>query len=85
LIPVMALLVLRSDRISRVYLYWATLFGLIFYTFSVWAWFNSGMTPFQVRSYAAMYTVLPVIGFILFQWQRQRRLQRNREAPPSKA
>jgi hypothetical protein len=85
LIPVMALLVLRSDRISRVYLYWATLFGLIFYTFSVWAWFNSGLTPFQVRSYAAMYTVLPVIGFILFQWQRQRRLKRNREAPPSKA
>jgi hypothetical protein len=80
LIPVVAILVLRNDPVSRIYLYAATLFALAFYTFTVWAWFNSGMTPFQVRSYVAVVKVFPVVGFILFQWQRQQRLKRNREA-----
>jgi hypothetical protein len=78
LIPVMALLVLSNDRVSRAYLFAATLLGLASYPLAIWAWFNSGMAPFQVRAYAALFTTIPVLAFMLFQLQQQRRLKQKR-------
>jgi hypothetical protein len=62
LLPALALIALGGDRAQIVYLLVATALGLVYYPLSVWAWFDSGMSPFQVHLFQALILTVPILG-----------------------
>jgi hypothetical protein len=64
LITVFALLALRRTKLGFAFLLGATALGLVYYPLSVWAWFNSGMSAFQIHVFQALFLTLPVLAFL---------------------
>jgi hypothetical protein len=65
LIPVIAVLALRRDRIGTGYLLVGTVFGLAYYPFYVWAHFNSGWEKFHVHLFLALFLTVPMLGYLV--------------------
>jgi hypothetical protein len=64
LIPVLAMVALRRTPLGFAYLCGATALGLVYHPLSVWAWFNSGMSAFQIHLFQALFLTLPVLAFL---------------------
>jgi hypothetical protein len=73
LIPVVALLVLRPDRLSRWYIAIATTLGLAYYPAFVWGHFNSGWSRFHVHQFLALFLTVPILVYLIARavtWRR---------------
>jgi hypothetical protein len=74
LIPVIALLALHPDRLSRWYAVIATALGLAYYAAFVWGHFNSGWSRFHVHQFLALFLTAPILVYLLaraFNWRRK--------------
>ncbi len=86
LIPVFAVLALRRDAIGTGYLLVATVLGLAYYPFYVWAHFNSGWEKFHVHLFLALFLTVPMLGFLvaeLGRWVMSAVMARQRGDPGS--
>jgi magnesium-transporting ATPase (P-type) len=73
LIPVIALLALWPDRLSRWYIPIATLLGLIYYPAFVWGHYNSGWTRFHIHLFLALFLTVPILLYLaarVVTWRR---------------
>jgi alpha-1,6-mannosyltransferase len=66
LLPALALIALTGDRAQVAYLLVATFLGLVYYPLSVWAWFDSGMSAFDVHLFQAVFLTIPILGLLGF-------------------
>jgi hypothetical protein len=64
LIPVVALLALRSDRLSRGYLFAATALGLAYYPFYVFARFGHHWPELTIHLFLAPFLTVPILVFL---------------------
>ncbi len=64
LIPVLALLAIRLDRLSRAYLFAATGLALVYYPMYVYGHFNSGMERFHVHLFLALFLTVPILVYL---------------------
>jgi hypothetical protein len=64
LIPVIAVIAMRWDRLSLGFLFAITALGLLYYPLSVWAWFHSGWTAMRIHVFQAIFTTLPILVFL---------------------
>jgi Glycosyltransferase family 87 len=65
LIPALALIALRHNRVELGYLFAATTLGLVYHPLSVWAWFNSGLSVFQIHLFQGACLTGPILGLFL--------------------
>lgn len=65
LIPVIALLALRPDRLGRGYIAVATTLGLVYYPMFIYGHFNSGWTRFQIHLFLALFLTVPIVIYLL--------------------
>jgi len=65
LIPVIALLAMRLDRLGLAYVGVATLLGLAYYPMYVYAHFNTEWTRYQVHLFLALFLSMPVIVYLV--------------------
>jgi hypothetical protein len=73
LIPVIALLALYPDRLSRWYVVVATTLGLAYYAAFVYGHFNSGWPRFSVHQFLALFLTVPILVYLLARvmtWRR---------------
>ncbi len=73
LIPVIALLALYPDRLSRWYVVIATTLGLSYYGAFVYGHFNSGWSRFTVHQFLALFLTVPILVYLLTRaatWRR---------------
>jgi hypothetical protein len=73
LIPVIALLALYPDRLSRWYAVAATTLGLAYYAAFVYGHFNSGWPRFTVHQFLALFLTVPILVYLLARvitWRR---------------
>ncbi len=64
LIPIVALLALRSDRLSRGYLFTATALGLAYYPAYVFARFDQTWPELTIHLFLALFLTVPIVGFL---------------------
>lgn len=64
LIPIVALLALRSDRLSRGYLFTATALGLAYYPFYVFARYGHHWPELTIHLFLAPFLTLPILVFL---------------------
>ena len=64
LIPVFALIALRIDRVSLLYVSIATTAGLAYYPMYVYAHFSTGWYRFQVHQFLALFLTVPAILYV---------------------
>jgi hypothetical protein len=81
LIPVIALLAMRPDRIARWYVMVATLAGLVYYPMFVFGHYNSGWTRFQIHQFLAIFLVGPILLYLLARILTWRQPQRWTSPP----
>lgn len=65
LIPVIALLAMRLERLGLVYIAGATLLGLAYYPMYVYAHFNTEWTRYQVHLFLALFLTVPVLAYLV--------------------
>jgi hypothetical protein len=73
LIPVVALLALYPDRLSRWYIVLATALGLAYYPAFVYGHFNSGWARFHVHQFLALFLTVPILVYLVARavtWRR---------------
>ena len=73
LIPVIALLALHPDRLSRWYVMVATAFGLAYYPMFIYAHYNSEWSRFQIHQFLALFLTAPILLYLLARaapWRR---------------
>jgi hypothetical protein len=73
LIPVIALLALYPDRLSRVYVVVAATLGLAYYPMFVWGHYNSGWSRFEIHQFLALFLTAPILLYLLARavtWRR---------------
>ena len=88
LIPLVALLALRHDRLGLGYLFTATALGLAYYPAYVFARFESGWPGVTVHLFLALFLTVPMLAFLAAEFGRlalraapRLRLTRLRHAP----
>jgi hypothetical protein len=64
LIPVVAVALLRPDRLQLVYLFVATGLGIVYYPMYVYAHFNTEWTRFEVHLFLALFLTVPMLFFL---------------------
>ncbi len=64
LIPIVALLALHSDRLSRTYLFAATALGLAYYPFYVFARFGHHWPELTIHLFLAPFLTVPILVFL---------------------
>jgi hypothetical protein len=64
LIPIVALLALRNDRLSRRYLFAATALGLAYYPAYVFARFDQQWPELTIHLFLALFLTVPIVGFL---------------------
>ena len=65
LIPVIAVALLRPDRLQLTYMFVATALGLVYYPMYVYGHFNTGWTRFEVHLFLALFLTAPMLLFLL--------------------
>jgi hypothetical protein len=65
LIPVIALLALHPDRLSRFYVIIATALGLVYYPMFVFGHYNSGWSRFEIHQFLALFLTAPILLYLL--------------------
>ena len=73
LIPVIALLALYPDRLSRVYVVIASTLGLAYYPMFVWGHYNSEWSRFEIHQFLALFLTAPILLYLLARavtWRR---------------
>ena len=80
LLPIIAVLALRPNRVSCWYILAASMVAFQFNVLSVWAWFNSPFAgqPLQIHVWESVILALPLVILAVFSlnwWPRQLRLQ----------
>ena len=65
LIPVIALLALRPDRLGKIYIAAATVLGLIYYPMFIYGHYNSGWTRFQIHLFLALFLTVPIVIYLV--------------------
>jgi hypothetical protein len=65
LIPIIAILALRRDRLGTGYLLIATGLGLAYYPMYVWGHFNSGWEKLHVHLFLALFLTVPMLVYLL--------------------
>jgi hypothetical protein len=61
LLPALGLIALAGEVLHIEYLIVATCLGLLYYPLSVWAWFDAGISTFQVHLFQAVLLTLPIL------------------------
>ncbi len=69
LIPVIALLAMRPDRLGKIYVAVATTLALVYYPMFVYAHFNTSWTRFQVHQFLALFLTAPILLYLLARTQ----------------
>jgi hypothetical protein len=64
LIPVVALLALGTDRLSRLYLVAATALGLVYYPMYVYGHFSSGYDRYHTHLFLALFLTAPILVYL---------------------
>jgi hypothetical protein len=64
LIPALALLACSDDRLDLGFLFVITATGLLYYPLSVWAWFNSGFSVFEIHIFQATFLTVPILAYL---------------------
>jgi hypothetical protein len=77
LIPALALLALRHDRLGWAYVVAATTLGLLYYPRSVWVWSASHWSVLRIHLYQALFVTAPIVAFLALElglalWRRIR-------------
>jgi hypothetical protein len=67
LIPVIAVLTLKRNRIGYAYLFLASALGLLHYPLMVWAWYDSDLPTFSIHLFEALFVTLPALTFFAVQ------------------
>ncbi len=86
LIPVVAVLALHPDRLSRAYIIIASGLGLVYYPMFVYAHFTSDMTRFEVHQFLALFLTAPILIYLaarISTWRSDR--ESVTEQPPPTA
>jgi hypothetical protein len=65
LIPVVALLALRPDRLGTGYVVGATALGLVYYPMFIFGHFNSGWTRFHIHLFLALFLTVPIVVYLV--------------------
>lgn len=61
LIPLIALLTLRPDRLALAYIFVGTTLGLLYHSITLWAWFRGGFSAIQIHLIEAAALTLPIL------------------------
>jgi hypothetical protein len=64
LIPVIALLALHPDRLSRIYVVIASTLGLAYYPMFIYGHYNSGWTRFRIHQFLALFLTAPIVLYL---------------------
>jgi hypothetical protein len=64
LIPVIALLALHPDRLSRIYVVIASTLGLVYYPMFIYGHYNSGWTRFRIHQFLALFLTAPIVLYL---------------------
>lgn len=65
LIPIIALLALHPDRLSRVYVVIASTLGLVYYPMFIFGHYNSGWTRFRIHQFLSLFLAAPIVLYLL--------------------
>ena len=65
LIPAIALLTLRRKFIELLFLFVLSALGTLYHPLSIWAWFNSGFSIFQIHLFQSLFMTFPIIFYFL--------------------
>ncbi len=66
LIPVISLFILTDNQALIWFVFLITFADTLFYPLSVWAWFNSGLTLFNIHLFQSFFVTMPVIFYFLY-------------------
>jgi hypothetical protein len=64
LLPLVALIALRRDRLRWIYLLAATLLGLLYYPAGIWAWTASGFSYATIIAFQALLLAAPMMCYL---------------------
>ena len=65
LIPIIALLALHPDRLSRIYVVIASTLGLVYYPMFIYGHYNSGWTRFRIHQFLALFLTAPIVLYLV--------------------
>ncbi|HYH12039.1 MAG TPA: glycosyltransferase 87 family protein, partial [Thermomicrobiales bacterium] len=65
LIPVIALLAMRPDRLGKIYIAVGTALGLFYYPMFIYGHYNSGWTRFQIHLFLALFLTVPIVAYLI--------------------
>jgi hypothetical protein len=77
LIPIVAILALRHDRIGFAFLLCSSILGLIYYPLSDWAWSDTGWSASRVHLFQALFLTVPVVVFLAARVVQRHALRRK--------